>query len=62
MTPSRAENAPACRSYYHFTNTRTTTRRHANLGPEKLSEDPDEDDYFDSTRGHHSDTSLLQIL
>ncbi|WVZ49892.1 hypothetical protein U9M48_001214 [Paspalum notatum var. saurae] len=29
---------------------------------EKHSEDPDEYDYFDTTRGHHSDTSLLQIL
>ncbi|WVZ50953.1 hypothetical protein U9M48_002153 [Paspalum notatum var. saurae] len=37
-------------------------RRSALPRPEKLSEDPDERDYFDSTPGHHSDTSLFQIL
>ncbi|WVZ84925.1 hypothetical protein U9M48_031892 [Paspalum notatum var. saurae] len=30
--------------------------------PEKLSEDPDEYDYFNCTSGHHSDTSLLRNL
>ncbi|WVZ49072.1 hypothetical protein U9M48_000466 [Paspalum notatum var. saurae] len=28
------------------------------FGLEKVSEDPDECDYIDSTRGHYSDTSL----
>ncbi|WVZ84924.1 hypothetical protein U9M48_031892 [Paspalum notatum var. saurae] len=54
-----------CDAVYRETGLRPLPRRSAELRlhrPEKLSEDPDEYDYFNCTSGHHSDTSLLRNL